>query len=105
MFADLDFEAEGKWISGNGWEPIGESVVGYSFDTTFEGNGRTIANLYVNRRFNAVIRGDPALFGYTSSSAVIRNVGLLSVDVTSSIIASGGALVGRNTGTIGTTTT
>ena len=98
LSADLDFDAEGRWTIWHGWEPIGEFST--QFDTTFEGNGHTIANLYVNRTFNSVIRGPPALFGYTTSSAVIRNVGLVDVNVRSSNITSGGALVGSNYGMI-----
>ena len=98
LSADLDFDAAGRWNSGRGWEPIGE--LSAQFDTTFEGNGHTIANLYVNRHFTSVIRGTPALFGWTTSSAIIRNVGLVDVNVKTSNIASGSALVGSNYGTI-----
>ncbi len=31
------------WSSGSGWSPI------YRFESTFNGNGNTISNLYVNR--------------------------------------------------------
>ena len=98
LAADLDFDAEGKWNSGLGWEPIGQFFTG--FDTTFEGNGHTIANLYINRPFSSSIT--PALFSDTTSSAVIRNVGLVWVDVTSSrsINGFGAGLVGHNRGTI-----
>ena len=98
LSADLDFDAARQWTSGRGWEPIGEFSA--EFNTTFEGNGHTITNLYVNRPYTSVIRGPPALFGYTTSSAVIRNVGLVDVDVRSSNVASGGALVGSNYGMI-----
>ena len=98
LSADLDFDAAGRWNSGRGWEPIGEFSA--DFNTTFEGNGHTIANLYVNRHYTSVIRGTPALFGKTTSSAVIRNVGLVDVNVRSSNIVSGGALVGYNYGMI-----
>ena len=98
LAADLDFDAEGKWTSGHGWEPIGQFSA--EFDTTFEGNGRTIANLYVNRPFTNT--SPPALFGRTTSSAVIRNVGLVQVDVTASRISNGfgAGLVGFNGGRI-----
>ena len=98
LSADLDFDAAGRWNSGRGWEPIGEFSA--QFDTTFEGNGRTIANLYINRPYTRVIRGPPSLFGWTTSSAIIRNVGLVDVNVKTANIASGSALVGSNYGTI-----
>ena len=98
LLSDLDFDAEGKWNSGLGWQPIGWSVA--PFNTTFEGNGHTIANLYINRRTTGSITGTPALFGTTSSAAAIRNVGLVNVDVTSSTLAGGSGLVGTNRGTI-----
>ncbi|MDE2688298.1 MAG: hypothetical protein OXI16_12495 [Chloroflexota bacterium] len=55
---DLDFKSAGsyasgavnsRWTSGNGWLPIGVSDDS-AFRSAFEGNGRTIANLYINRR-------------------------------------------------------
>ena len=91
LSANLDFDAARQWNSGNGWEATG------AFDTTFEGNGHTIANLYVNRPYTS---GTRALFGRTTSSAVLRNVGLVDVNVRSSNVASGGALVGSNYGMI-----
>ena len=83
---DLDFDtnADGSvdagdeyWDNGRGWEPIGQG--GYPLYATFEGNGRTIRNLF-SRYFSA------GLFG--GNGGVIRRVGLIDVDV------SGGAWVG-----------
>ena len=98
LSGDLDFKAEGKWTRGDGWQPIGETLA--PFDTTFEGNGHTISNLYVNRRFTSRIRGTPALFGEMSSLGIIRNVGLVNVNIRSSSLRSGAALVGSNSGTV-----
>ncbi len=83
---DLDFDTNGDgrvdagdeyWDNGRGWEPIGQG--GYPLYATFEGNGRTIRNLF-SRYFSA------GLFG--GNGGVIRRVGLIDVDV------SGGAWVG-----------
>ena len=83
---DLDFDTNGDggvdagdeyWANGRGWEPIGE--VGSPLYATFEGNGRTIRNLF-SRHYTA------SLFG--GNRGVIRRVGLIDVDV------SGGAWVG-----------
>ena len=98
LSGDLDFKAEGKWTSGDGWQPIGEILA--PFDTTFDGNGHTVSNLFVNRRYTSRIRGIPALFGAMSALGVIRNVGLVNVNIRSSTLASGAALVGSNSGTV-----
>ena len=90
---DLDFDTNGNgradagdlyWRSGNGWEPIGK--VGSPFRATFEGNGRTVRNLF-SREFSA------SLFG--GSFGTIRRVGLIDVDL------SGGSWVAGLVGTLG----
>ena len=77
---------------GSGWQPIG----GFRspFNTTFDGNGYTIANLRIDR--NSLLR--VGLFGHTSSAAKIANIGLLNVDVVGG--TSVGGLVGDNQGSI-----
>ena len=115
LAADLDLDTNGNgtadsgdtyWNGGSGWAPIGVyshlSHRSNPFRATFEGNGHTIANLYVDRTDSGSSLGR-ALFGGTTSSAVIRNVGLVNVDVS----ANGGlggyraaGLVGHNAGTI-----
>ena len=74
-----------------GWEPIGDGITGTppSFTATFEGNGHTISNLFINRTTDNV-----GLFGATGSASAIRNVKLTSVDVTGN--DNVGALVGLN---------
>ena len=98
---DLDFDSNGDgqvdssdeyWNSGSGWLPIGSSSSG--FNTTFDGSGHTIANLFINRSSTNYA----GLFGYISSSAEIRNVGLVSADVYGQDYV--GSLVGDNLGTI-----
>ena len=87
--------AEGGTIAG-GWVPIGDNSS--PFNTTFEGNGNRISNLYIS-----TTGADPAgLFGFLRwGGAAIRNLGLEGGSVTSTANeASVGSLVGDSRGTI-----
>ncbi len=81
------------------WAPVGDNSTGDAasrFTGTFEGNGNTIANLWVNVTSSS---GDAyaGLFGATGGSAEIRNVGVISGGVSSSSSgSSSGGLVGRS---------
>ncbi len=99
LTADLDFDTDGDgdvdaadeyWHSGAGWDPIG------AFSATFEGNGHTIANLYINRSSGSI-----GLFGSVSAGGQVRNVAVRDVAVTGSgeswVV---GGLVGHNYGSI-----
>ena len=99
LAANLDFDTDGSgrvdagdpyWNGGAGWLPIGE--IGREFAATFEGNGHTVANLFVDRRERS------GLFGTTSRSSVVRHVGVIRVDVAAGWAAGG--LVGDNDGVI-----
>ena len=83
LINDLDFElassyASGTinttWTTGSGWESIGD--FSSSFTATFEGNGHTISNLFIDRSSTNFV----GLFG--GISAALRNIGLLEVEVT-----------------------
>ena len=99
----LDFQDPGSyasyavnkdWTTGEGWSPIGlYSSELYYFRATFEGNGHTINNLYINRE-----RRSQGLFGVVSEAGVIRNISLSKVSVRGK--DNTGALVGLNLGTI-----
>ena len=65
--ADADY-----WNSGAGWNPIS------TFTATFQGNGHTIANLFINRSGTDNI----GLFGRISGSARIETLGLTAAEVT-----------------------
>ena len=105
--ADLDFDTDGSgdadagdayWNDGAGWLPIGDSSDSFSsFAAIFEGNGRTITNLFIDSSEN-----DIGLFGATRSgavsSAVIRNLELVSVQLTGT--DNVGGLVGSNGGAV-----
>ena len=101
LMADLDFDTDDDgdvdsddayWNNGAGWNPIGRS--GADFLTTFEGNGHTIRNLFMNQPSTNYA----GLFGYTDWKANIRNVGLIQVDVAGRTHVGG--LVGNNLGAI-----
>ncbi len=104
---DLDFDTnkngradagDAYWNGGAGWNPIrgriissfGLHLITSGFAATFEGNGHTIANLYINRNVTAV-----GLFGAAYSRA-IRNVGIVNANVTGQ--SSVGALAGIKLG-------
>ncbi|RED85123.1 S-layer homology domain-containing protein [Cohnella phaseoli] len=94
--ADIDLSAYlspggGGYNGGDGWKPVGSSGgLSNAFRGTFNGNGHTISNLKINSTAGAV-----GLFGATSE-AVIRNVGLINVDVTGTGANSDvGGLVGN----------
>ena len=93
LMADLDL---GTYSSGAGWEPIGNGdglgTSGYA--AIFEGNGHTIANLFINRSST----GNVGLFGFTTDNSTVRNVGLVGANVTGR--ANTGALIGSAYGTV-----
>ncbi len=101
--ADLDFDTNGNgmadsgdtyWNDGAGWAPIGvpEFLSFGAFNTTFDGNDKVIANLFV--------RGEDfsGLFGALGQSGVIRNLRLTGVDVVG--VNFVGGLVGHNYGAV-----
>ena len=85
LATDLDFGND----AGN-WVPIGDGTA--PFTTTFDGNGHTISNLYIDRPNIHRI----GLFGIIGSDSITRRVGLLNVSVVGNGVA--GALVGYNNG-------
>ena len=103
LTADLDFDTDGSgeadagdtyWNDGDGWEPLGDGTT--SFTATFHGNGHTMTNLLIDRDTTNQV----GLFGQTGTAGVVRNVGLVDVDVTGRYEVGG--LVGRHHGTITT---
>ena len=65
----------GICIDNMGFTPIAKDYPN-EFTGTFDGRGHTITGLYINKAGNA------ALFGRVDTSAVIKNVGLLDVNIT-----------------------
>ena len=101
LIADLDLDTNGNgladpeddhWNAGSGWEPIGYyrgSDDQRAFATTLQGDGHTIANLFISRPQEDYV----GLFGF-SSGGLIRDVVLSASDVTGHDYV--GALVGNN---------
>ena len=73
------------------WEPIGKNYYRYQYRGTFDGNGKTITNLYINASQNNV-----GLFGYTSEGT-IKNLTFEYANVTNTGVFTG-ILVGYATG-------
>ena len=73
------------------WKPIGKNDYGYQYWGTFDGNGKTITNLYINASQNNV-----GLFGYTSEGT-IKNLTFEYANVTNTGVFTG-ILVGYATG-------
>ena len=104
LLANLDFDTDGDgavdsdddyWNNGAGWMPIKTPTTGLiaPYSAIFDGNGHTITNLFIDSSEN-----DIGLFGVTRSSTVIRNLELVSVEVTGT--DNVGGLVGSNGGAV-----
>ena len=86
LAADLDFDTNGNgnadtgdtyWNGGAGWDPIIGDSSSERFAATFEGNGHTIANLFINRSsYNRA-----GLFSWLDY-ATVRNLALTGASVT-----------------------
>jgi len=95
LMNDLDEDTAGYEELVNttdGWNPIGDGD--YLFTGTFDGQEHEIDGLNINRPSHPY--GDGlGLFGNTHEDAIIKNVGLLNVNITGSWA---GGLVGHNEG-------
>ena len=104
LTADLDFDTNGSgtanlgdtyWNTGSGWAPIGsDSSASTRYNAVFDGDGHTISNLFISRNST----GDGGLFGSSSATSAIRNVGLESANVTGQNYT--GALIGSAFGAV-----
>ena len=101
--ANLDFDTDGSggpgagdahWNDGAGWLPVGDPETRFRYNAVFEGNGHTIANLFI-RWAEADHIG---LFRATGEDAAIRNVRLTGVRVSGKDRVGG--LVGSNGGSV-----
>ncbi len=81
LTADIDLDTDGSggansgdayWNGGSGWAPID------TLDTTFNGNGHTISNLFISRAGTA----DIGLFSVIGPDGSVTNLGLSNVDIT-----------------------
>ncbi len=92
------------WESAKGWKPIGDATT--AFTGVYNGNGKVVSNLYINRKASPVAdnvnptdgEDNVGLFGFLrnspSADAVIRNLGVLNPNVSGR--RATGSLVGRN---------
>jgi parallel beta-helix repeat protein len=80
---DIDASITSGWNSGAGFVPVGSSST--QFTGKFNGMNYTITNFYINRPSTDFV----GLFGYTSSSAQIKNVALENVNVRGAIFTGG----------------
>ena len=62
------------WNGGQGFVPVGSSSS--KFNGTFDGRNYNISNLFINR--TTVNQG---MFGFTGLNSVIKNVGLLNINI------------------------
>ena len=90
---DIDLNVS-PYNTGTGWTPIGGTSSSTYFYGKFDGNFKSISNLYINTSGTSA-RG---LFGYIASSGQISNVILSNPSVIGA--TSVGSLAGVNYGTI-----
>ena len=108
LMSDLDFDTDGDgdvdaadsgglyWNSGWGWDPILPHFTG-----TFQGNGKTIANLYIHQNVEENYRTYLGLFSYVGATGLIDGVKLRDVNIrTQGTTIVVGVLVGVNRGAI-----
>ena len=98
LMNDIDLSAYGKnYDEGKGWKPIGkDDPSGRAFIGNFDGNGKVITGLYINRP-EGKFQG---LFGFITEGAVVKTLGLERVHITGEKFVGGvvgflGADVGR----------
>jgi len=92
------------WESAKGWKPIGDNTI--SFTGVYDGNGKVVSNLYINRGASPIADNlYPAdgedyvgLFGLVQNNpaadTIIMKLGILNPNVTGR--RGTGSLVGRN---------
>ncbi|MDR0518130.1 MAG: hypothetical protein LBH25_13915 [Fibromonadaceae bacterium] len=87
---------EDKSKPANSWTPIGsytDKNNSRSFSGTFDGGGKVISGVYINNSNHY-----QGLFGYVTSNAAIKNLGIAASYVNGYSIVGG--LVGQNNGTV-----
>ncbi|NLE30681.1 LPXTG cell wall anchor domain-containing protein, partial [Candidatus Dojkabacteria bacterium] len=107
LMRDLDFndcnsysncENMSTYTEGLGWEPVGSwndvSEIEHPYYGTFDGQGHTISNLYINRPSEYFV----GLFGLVGEGGKIKNVGLINASISG--LGYTGGLVGRLLGTV-----
>ena len=97
LTAGLDFDTndddivdsnDDYWNAGDGWLPIAKAQnisANAGFRATFEGNGNTISNLFINRTYTNANKWKGyriGLFGVLGDGATVRDLNLTNVNVT-----------------------
>jgi len=91
--ADIDATSTASWDDAKGFKPIGRLASSKRFDASYDGNGKSISNLSINRPLESGV----GLFGYVSQK--ISNLRLINANITGQTFV--GALVGwQNYGTV-----
>jgi len=96
LMNDIDATSTSGWNAGEGFIPIGNSAV--QFNGNFDGNGKIITNLFINRPADLPASDYQGLFGYTETSSTITSLGLVGVSITGRNLTGG--MVGDNHGSI-----
>ena len=92
-FADADFQSGGDFYnSGNGFIPIGN--ISTEFTGSYDGDGYTISNLFINRSGTDRV----GFFGRTANGTTVEKICLTEVDITGNELTGG--LVGQSYGTV-----
>ncbi|MCK4521515.1 MAG: hypothetical protein KAU20_02995, partial [Nanoarchaeota archaeon] len=79
---DIDASDTVNWNGGQGFYPV------YPFTGILDGHGHTIADLYINRTMDVAL--------ILISSGIVRNLGMIDVDITSPYGSPGSSIVGTN---------
>ncbi|MBK8805141.1 MAG: hypothetical protein IPO21_00255 [Bacteroidales bacterium] len=94
--ADIDLTlatpAISTWDSGGGWTPIGNSTT--NFSGSYDAGGYVVNGVYCKRNTTNY----QGLFGRSSASSVIKNLGVTSVNITGSLYV--GSMIGYNLGQV-----
>ncbi len=96
---NIDASATSIWNGGEGWVPIGTSAA--PFIGTFNGNGHTVENLYINRPTSS----NQGLFGYISSLSAIAPITVIeNLGVTNAVVKGQnqvGIIAGQSSSVLG----
>ncbi|KXB06747.1 hypothetical protein AKJ51_03005 [candidate division MSBL1 archaeon SCGC-AAA382A20] len=94
LINDINASETKNWNNGKGFDPIGyyDGTQNY-FTGTFNGQGYTITNLYINRP-----ESKAGFFGYIGKEGVVKDIGLEDENITGKY--SVGGLAGVNVGEV-----
>ncbi len=92
LMNDIDASPTATWFDGAGWVCLGEGdpyIGDVPFEGHFDGDHHVISGLTIDRPTEVTV----GFFGFTSSNAVVENLGLEAVSITGG--NNTGALVGQ----------